>query len=153
MNAALEAARGTGQGQGFARIADEVKNMADETAARARALSGILSEAGGSVEGASRAAQEAGRAVHEASADAARARGGGWEEVTGLLAQTENANVSAARLKDDASSTDRGRSALEGFARIVARIGSIAAEVAHVAGRAGADASAIARSAQKGKIS
>ena len=153
LNAALEAARGSGQGQGFARIADEVKSMADETAARARALSAMLTEAGGSVEGASRAAQEAGRAVHEASADASRAVGGGWEEVTELLSQTENANVSAARLKDDASSTDRGRSALEGFARIVARIGSLAAEIAHVAGRAGTDASAITRSVQKGKIS
>lgn len=153
LNAAVEAARGGGQEQGFARIADEVKGMADETAARARALSATLTEAGGSVEGASRAAQEAGRAVHEASADAARAMGGGWEEVTALLSQTENANASAARLKDDASSTDRGRSALEGFARIVARIESIASEVAHAAGRAGADASAITRSVQKGKIS
>jgi RNA:NAD 2'-phosphotransferase (TPT1/KptA family) len=88
--------------------------------------------------------------VHEASADAARVVEGGWEEVTELLSHAENANVSAARLKDDASSTDRGRSALEGFARIVARIGSLAAEVAHVAGRAAADASAITRSAAAG---
>jgi methyl-accepting chemotaxis protein len=157
LNAALEAARGAVPGQGFARIADEVKGMAEETAARARALSATLTEAAGSVEGASRAAQEAGRAVHEAAADAARVVGGGWEEVTQLLSQTENANVSAARLKEDASSTDRGRSALEGFARIVARIGSLAAEVAHVAGRAGADAAAITRSVSenrsKGKIS
>jgi hypothetical protein len=105
------------------------------------------------VEGASRAAQDAGRAVHEAAADAARAVGGGWEEVTELLARTDQANASAARLKEDASSTDRGRSALEGFARIVSRIASLAAEVAHVAGRAGADASAITRSVSKREIS
>jgi hypothetical protein len=145
LNAALEAARGAGSAQGLALV--------EETAARVRALSATLTEAAGSVEGASRAAQDAGRAVHEAAADAARAAGGGWEEVTRLLSQTENANVSAARLKEDASSTDRGRSALEGFARIVARIGALAAEVAHRAGRAGADAAAITRSASKGKIS
>ena len=153
LNAALEAARAAGPAQGFGRVADEVKGMAEETAARARALSATLADASGSVEGASRAAQEAGRAVHEAAADAARAAGGGWEEVMQLLSHTENANVSAARLKDDASSTDRGRSALEGFARIVARIGSLAAEVAHAAGRAGADAAAITRSVSKRKNS
>ena len=153
LNAALEAARAAGPGQGFARIADEAKAMAEETAARARALSATLAEAAGSVEGASRAAQDAGRAVHEAAADAARAVGGGWEEVTELLARTDQANASAARLKEDASSTDRGRSALEGFARIVSRIASLAAEVAHVAGRAGADASAITRSVSKREIS
>jgi methyl-accepting chemotaxis protein len=139
--------------QGSARIADEVKGMAEETAARARALSATLAEAADSVEDTSRAAQEAGRAVHEAAADAARAVGGGWEVVTQLLSQVENANVSAARLKDNASSTDRGRSALEGFSRIVARIGSLAAELAHAAGRARADASTITRSVSKGKIS
>jgi methyl-accepting chemotaxis protein len=153
LNATLEAAHGGAQGQGFARIADEVKGIADETAARARALSASLMEAGGSVEGASRASQEAGRAVHAAAADAARAVGGGWEGVTDLLSQVEKANVNAARLKDDAASSDRGRSALEGFARIVARIVSIAAEVAHSAGSAGADASAIARSVEEGKNS
>lgn len=153
LNATLEAVHGGVQGQGFARIADEVKGIADETAARARALSASLMEAGGSVEGASRAAQEAGRAVHAASADAARAVGVGWEGVTDLLSQVENANVNAARLKDDAASLDRGRSALEGFARIVARIVSIAAEVAHSAGSVGADASAIARSVEEGKNS
>ncbi|MFI5369647.1 MAG: hypothetical protein ACHQ1F_11625, partial [Spirochaetia bacterium] len=61
--------------------------------------------------------------------------------------------MSAARLKEEASSTDRGRSALEGFARIVARIGSLAAEVAHAAGRTAADAAAITRSVSKGKNS
>jgi len=153
LNAALEAARAAGPAPGFARAADEVKVVAADTAARARALSATLAEAAGSVEGASRAAQEAGRAVHEAAADAARAAGGGWEEVTELLSQTENANMSAARLKEEASSTDRGRSALEGFARIVARIGSLAAEVAHAAGRTAADAAAITRSVSKGKNS
>jgi methyl-accepting chemotaxis protein len=157
LNAALEAARAAGPAQAFARAADEVKGVAEETAARARALSAALAEAAGSVEGASRAAQEAGRAVHEAAADAARAAGGGWEEVTQLLSQTESANTSAARVKEEALATDRGRSALEGFSRIVARIGSLAAEVAHVAGRAAADAAAITRSvsenSQKGKIS
>jgi methyl-accepting chemotaxis protein len=150
LNAALEAARGVAQGQGHARITDDVRSLADETAARARALAASLTEASASLEGASRAAQEAGRAVHEASADAARASGGGWEKMVELLSHVQNANASAGRVSEHAAASDRGRSALAGISRVVGRIGSLSVEIVERASRAGADASDVARSVAAG---
>jgi methyl-accepting chemotaxis protein len=153
LNAALEAARAGAFGHGLSRIAEEIRALAEDTNARAQAIAASLAEAGGSAAGAAAAAREAGRSVHEgvaASAEAARAIGGAWDGSAPLLHQVDGANTSASRGGGDASLTDRGRSAVQGLSRIVARIGVLAAEMAELAGRAAAGTARAAHAAVTG---
>jgi methyl-accepting chemotaxis protein len=140
LNAALEATRSGGQG---ARIADEMRKLADEAAARAQELSAALSDARGSVRMVSRAAVDAGKAVHESAAHAADATRGldaAWQGLDGVVTRLEAANVSAGRLRSEAVLSDRGRSAVEGASRIMARVEALCAEIATLAASMAAEA-------------
>jgi methyl-accepting chemotaxis protein len=150
LNAALEAARAGATGHGLSSITEEIRALAEDANARVQAIAASLAEAGGSSAGAAAATQEAGRSVHEgaaASAEAARAIGGAWDGAMPLLHQVDGANTGAARVGEDASLTDRGRSAVQGLSRIVARIGVLAAEMAELAGRAAAGTTRAAHAA------
>jgi len=139
MNAALEAVRAGGPGKGFARVADEIRGLADNAAARAAPLVALLAELGRTVEDSMKAAQEAGRTVHAASSAAqegAKAIDSAWGEVSALLDQAGKAAASAMQAKDLAAQSDRGRSSLEGISRIAARITAISAEIQVLAARA-----------------
>jgi methyl-accepting chemotaxis protein len=133
LNAALEASRSGGHG---ARAADDLRKLAEEASNRAQALAGSLAEARNGARAVSRAAQDAGKAAHQAtveSADSTRGFETSWQEVDGMLTRLEAANAHAARLRDEAKISDRGRSAVEGASRIMARIEAQCAEIAALA--------------------
>jgi methyl-accepting chemotaxis protein len=153
LNAALEAARAGASGHGLSRITEEIRALAEDTHARVQAIAAAIVEAGGSTAGAVAAAQEAGLSVHEgaaASAEAARTVGDSWEGAAPLLRQVDGADTRAASVGEDSSLTDRGRSAVQGLSRIVARVGVLAAEVAELASRAAAGTSRATHAAVDG---
>ena len=150
LNAALETSRSGGQG---ARSADEMRKLAEETSARVQELSGALGEARGGVRHVSRAAQDAGKAVHEAAdraAESARGLDTTWQSADGVLARLESATAHAARLQTEADLSDRGRSAVEGVSRIMMRVEALCAEIAALAAAVAADS---AQAAQKSSAS
>ena len=55
------------------------------------------------------------------------------ESLESQLARLEAANVSAGVLRDEAASSDRSRSAAEGVARIMERVGTLCGEIAALA--------------------
>lgn len=149
LNAALEASRSGGQQ--LSRITGEISGQAEDAMTRARALSAALTEAGSSMETVAEAAQEAGRIVHETAAalsEVVRAVDGAGEDAETLFARMESANANAELVRNPASTADRGRSAMEGIIRIVARIGTLAGEVTGLAGRVSADCAQAARPAE-----
>ena len=142
LNAALESSRQGSRRHGSAQAADEMRKIAEETASAARSLVAVLEEARGSMRAVSRAAQEAGRMSHEAAAalrqEEAEAPSGPapdvrLESLESQLARLEAANVSAGVLRDEAASSDRSRSAAEGVARIMERVGTLCGEIAALA--------------------
>ena len=133
LNAALEASRSGGHG---ARVADDMRRLAEEAAGHAQALAATLADARSSMRVVGRAAQEAGKAIHHATARSAESTRGldtAWRAVDGMLSRLEAANTSAARLREEAGVSDRGRSAVEGVAKIMARIEALCAEIASLA--------------------
>jgi methyl-accepting chemotaxis protein len=148
LNAALEASRSGGQQ--LSRITGEISGQAEDAVTRARVLSAALAEAGSSMENVAHAAQEAGRIVHEtanASSEIARAVDDAGEGAETLFARMESANANAELVRTPASTADRGRSAMEGIIRIIARIGTLAGEVTGMAARVSADCAQAARPA------
>jgi uncharacterized protein YukE len=136
MNLALEAARGGAPMQGFLGIADELRGLADDAAARAGALSSALADMGSGVQEAARAAEGAGAAIHEAAQAAgkiSRAASSIGKGLEPLAAQAERAGASAARVHDLGASSDLGRSALAGVARVVGRIVTLTGEMTSTA--------------------
>ncbi len=136
LNAALEASRSGGQSRGGARVAGDMRRLAEEAATHAQALAAALEEARTNARAVSRAAQEAGTAVHTASAgssESSRALGSAWEGVNGVLSRVEAAGVNAARLREDVAVSDRGRSAIAGVTRVMARIEELCTEIAAIA--------------------
>ena len=134
LNAALEASRSAGRGG--ARMADDMRRVAEEAGARAQALAAALEEARSNARAVSRSAQEAGAAVHTAStrsSDSSRALDSAWEGVDGVLSKVEAAGISAGRLRDDAGISDRGRSAVAGVTRVMRRIEELCTEIAEIA--------------------
>jgi methyl-accepting chemotaxis protein len=145
LNAALEASRSGGQG---ARVADEMRKLAEESAGHAQALAAALADAHGSMRIVSRAAQDAGKAVHHATAQSAESTHGldaASQGVEGMISRLEAANVSAARLREEVGFTDRGRSAVEGVARIMARIEALCADIASLAAAVAAESAKAAQ--------
>ena len=150
LNAALEASRSGGQG---ARVADEMRKLAEETSTRVQELSGALGEARSSVHRVSRAAQDAGKAVREAAdraAESARGLEMTWQSADGVLSRLESATAHASRLRNEADLSDRGRSAVEGVSRIMTRIEALCTEIAALAAAVAADS---AQAAQKSSTS
>jgi hypothetical protein len=149
MNAAMEAARAGASGQRLSRMAEEVKGFADDASTRAKQLSASLAEAGEGLAGVSRAAQTAGQAVHETGAAAAAAPGAvtAWDDTAAVLARAQAAGVSAARLRDQAARSDRGRSVLEGIGKIIGRIRGLAGQAADLAGSVASDTESVALTA------
>jgi len=142
LNAALEAQRS--DEQAVARIAGEIGRRAEETASRARALMVHVREAEEIGESVNQAAREAGRVVHDgatAARQAAREAAGAWEGAETLISRLEAADVSAGQLHERAACVDQERSAVEGIARIVARIASLGKRMAGIAEGVAADRS------------
>jgi hypothetical protein len=140
LNAALVSSRPGGRRQGSAQAADEMRRIAEDAAAAARSLASALEEARAGMRAVSRAAQEAGRMSHEAVAAAApRATGGAVEldralrDLEDQLGRLEAANLGAEALRGEAASGDRSRSAAEGTARIMERVGTLCGEIAALA--------------------
>jgi methyl-accepting chemotaxis protein len=136
LNAALDTTRSGGQVRGGARVADEMRRLAEEGAEHAQALSAALDEARSGIRAVSRAAQEAGKTVHQAaghSADTAQGLDAASQGVEEIISRLEGAHVSAARLREDVVSGDRGRSAVEGLGKIMARVEALCAEIAVLA--------------------
>lgn len=150
VNASIEAVRAGPAGQKLARLAEEVRGLAEEASGRARLLATALAEAGERLAGTTKAARQAGEAVHVSAAAAEKAGSGpaqAWEIPSTLLAGLDNAGVSAGRLRAQAERTDRGRSALEGMAAIIARIRVLAGQAADLAGSVATDTEGAARAA------
>jgi methyl-accepting chemotaxis protein len=133
LNATLEASRFGGQG---ARVADEMRRLAEVAAGHAQALATILADARSSMRVAGRAAQEAGRSVHQAttqSAESARELEETSQGVNEMLSQMEAVSDSAINLREQVGVSDRGRSAVDGVARIMDRIEALCSEIASLA--------------------
>jgi methyl-accepting chemotaxis protein len=147
VNAALEAVRAGPSGQGIARIAEEVRGLAEDAARRVKLLAASLSEAGDAVAGSSRAAQDAGRAAHDAAAAAAGCAGG-WEEPAALLERIQAAGAGPQLGPGDmAAKSDRERSAVEGIRTILERIRGLAGQAADLAGSVTSDMESAAQTA------
>jgi methyl-accepting chemotaxis protein len=154
LNAALDTPRPGSQGRGGARVVDDMRRLSEETAGHAQALAAALSEARSSMRIVGRAAQDAGKAVQQAtvqSAESARGLDAAWQGVDGMARGLEAANASAARLREEVELSDRGRSAVEGVARIMGRIEALCAEIAALAAAVSREsAQAAQRSSQPG---
>ena len=149
LNAALEASRSGGQARGGARVADDMRRLAEEAATHAQALAAALGEARTTARVVSRAAQDAGMAVHNASArssDSARVLDSAWEGVDGVLSRVAAAGANAVALREEVGISDRGRSAVAGVTRVMARIEELCTEIAALAAAMSAES---AQTAQK----
>jgi methyl-accepting chemotaxis protein len=149
LNAALEASRSGSQSRGGARVADDMRRLAEEAAAHSQALASALEEARANARVVSRAAQDAGAAVHNASAgssDSARVLDSAWNGVDGVLSRVEAAGGNAVRLREEVGTSDRGRSAVVGVTRVMARIEDLCTEIAALAAAMSAES---AQTAQK----
>ena len=136
LNAGLEASRSGGQGRGGVRVADDMRRLAEETAAHLQALTAALEEARATSRAAGRAAQGAGAAVHAASvrsSESSRALDSAWEGADGVMSRVEAAGVNAVRLREDVGISDRGRSAVAGMTRVMGRIEKLCTEIATLA--------------------
>jgi methyl-accepting chemotaxis protein len=150
LNAALDASRSGGQG---ARVAEDMWKLAEEQAGHALALAAALAEARSSMRIVGRASQEAGKAVHQATEQSAAFAHGldqAWRGVDAMLSRLEAANSSAAGLREEMGISDRSRSAVDGVARIMARIESLCAEIASLASAVAAEST---QAAQKTSLS
>ncbi len=146
LNAALEASRSGGQG---ARVADDMRKLAEEAAGQAQALADALADARSNIRIVGRAAQDAGKAVRQASVESSESARGLEEArqgVDGMLSRLDAAHAGASRLRDEAGVADRGRSAVDGVARIMTRVEALCAEIASLAA---AVATESAQAAQK----
>ncbi len=147
LNAALEASRFGGQG---ARVADDMRKLAEETAGHAQALAASLADAQGSMRIVGRAAQDAGKAVHQAGMQTAESTRGLeelWPGLDPMLSRLEAASAGAARLREEVGVSDRGRSAVDGVARIMARIEAVCAELTSLAAAMATESAQAARRA------
>ena len=150
LNAALETNRTSGQVRGGARVADEMRRLAEEGAGHAQALAAALDEARSGIRVVSRAAQEAGKTVHQAagqSVDTAQGLDAAQQGVEEIVSRLEAANVSTSRLHEDAVSGDRGRSAVEGIRKIMLRVEELCAEIAGLADAVAAESTQAAQRA------
>jgi len=145
LNASLEASRSGAQSRGGARVADDMRRLAEEAATHAQALAAALEEARAGARAVGRAAQDAGAAVHTASVQSSesfRVLDSAWEEAGGVLSRVEEAGAHALRLREEVGISDRGRSAVKGVTRIMARIEELCTEISALAAAVSTEASA-----------
>ena len=73
-----------------------------------------------------------------------------WEGASGVLSRVEAAGANALRLREEVGISDRGRSAVEGVTRIMARIEELCTEIAALAAAVSTES---AQTAQKASAS
>jgi methyl-accepting chemotaxis protein len=152
LNTALEASRPGGPRRVSPQAAEEMRRLAESAAQGAQELSAALEEARENLRAVSRVAEEAGTSAHEAAVGCGETSGKMEDSVRAMgeaAARLESANASAQSLRDGAAMSDRARSAVEGLARILARISSLCGEITDASGEIDAADSAAAETAKE----
>jgi len=106
LNAAIEAARAGEHGKGFAVVADEVRKLAERSAASAKEISDVIKESLKHVEGGVALSSEAGKNLYQIVADISSVA----EQVRSISSATQE---QAATMEENTAITESNKSAAE----------------------------------------
>jgi methyl-accepting chemotaxis protein len=158
LNAAVDATRGEERGRKLARSVEEIQALAGQAAESARSLASELAAAAESAEVAREGAERGGREiclVSESAGEVAASLAGIRDavrdirqEAGGALLESLPGNAAGSQLADDASLSDRARSALEGLSRIGGRIAALSREIDGATAEAAESCARAAQSAE-----